>query len=261
VRAQFHVADGQTFPEDAITLMSGDGEQQIPDTLGLWDGTSVASAGGSRATNGELWDIHTFDVTSIFTAVGAHDLALDGQNPGAADDCLGLVLVVIDLPRGSAPRCGDGLLFFPEECDDGNTADGDCCSSTCTFEPAGTVCANSADLCQVSVCDGAGYCDPEYGGCRIPVAPGAARLLLRDAENDVKDRLAWRWTTGSTTAAELGNPLETTDYALCVFDRGTGPSARPRGRARRRHVGAARAGRRRAPASGTRTTRPRSGAS
>ena len=220
VAVQFHVADGQAFAEGTLTLTSPDGVVEIPDFAGIWDGTSVQTAGGSRALNGELWDIHTFDLTAIFSAVGAHELALDGQGPGG--DCLGLVLVVIDLPRGSAPRCGDSLLFFPEECDDGNTDDGDCCSSTCTFEPAGSVCADSEDLCRVSVCDGAGRCDAEHGGCRTPVAPAAARLLLRDAPNDGKDRLAWLWTTGNTTPAEFGNPLETTDYGLCVFDRGTG---------------------------------------
>jgi len=220
VSAQFHVADGQDFVDDAISLASADGTLQVLDTPQLWDGTTVPTAGNSRSMNGQLWDIHTFDLTSVFTQTGAHTLTLSGQTRG--DDCLGLVLVMIDLPRGSAPRCGDGLLFYPEDCDDGNTLDGDCCSSTCTFEPKGTVCADSGDLCQVSVCDGAGTCDAEHGGCHVPVAPSAASLLLRDAGNDRKDRLVWRWTTGTTTVAELGDPLTTTDYALCIFDRGTG---------------------------------------
>jgi cysteine-rich repeat protein len=30
--------------------------------------------------------------------------------------------------------CGDGIVVGPEECDDGNTLDGDGCSSTCTLE-------------------------------------------------------------------------------------------------------------------------------
>src|SRR5262249_17273827 len=221
VSAQFHVADGQDFVDDAISLASADGTLQILDVPGLWDGTSVPSAGYSRSINGQLWAIPTFDLTPTFRPAGAHQLTRSGQG-ARSDDCLGLVLVMIDLPRGSAPRCGDGLVFYPEECDDGNTADGDCCSSTCVFEPKGTVCADSADLCQVSVCDGAGTCDAEHGGCHIPVAPRAANLLLRDAGNDPKDRLPWRWTTGTTPLAELGDPLTTTDYALCLFDRGTG---------------------------------------
>ena len=36
--------------------------------------------------------------------------------------------------------CGDGTIDAGEQCDDSNTNDGDCCSSTCQFETAGTVC-------------------------------------------------------------------------------------------------------------------------
>lgn len=32
------------------------------------------------------------------------------------------------------PDCGNGQLTIGEDCDDGNTLDGDCCSSTCRFE-------------------------------------------------------------------------------------------------------------------------------
>ncbi len=35
------------------------------------------------------------------------------------------------------PTCGDGFVTAPEACDDGNVIDGDGCSSTCEFEPAG----------------------------------------------------------------------------------------------------------------------------
>ena len=33
------------------------------------------------------------------------------------------------------PACGDGVVDENEQCDDGNTADGDGCSSTCQIEP------------------------------------------------------------------------------------------------------------------------------
>ncbi|MDH3654275.1 MAG: C25 family cysteine peptidase [Myxococcales bacterium] len=36
------------------------------------------------------------------------------------------------------PICGNGAVAMPEECDDGNTADGDGCSATCTLEGAAT---------------------------------------------------------------------------------------------------------------------------
>jgi cysteine-rich repeat protein len=42
----------------------------------------------------------------------------------------GLILV-----NGSCiPECGDGMVYLDEACDDGNTMNGDGCSSTCTIE-------------------------------------------------------------------------------------------------------------------------------
>jgi cysteine-rich repeat protein len=38
---------------------------------------------------------------------------------------------------GDVPQCGNGITQAPEECDDGNLTDGDCCSSACAFETPG----------------------------------------------------------------------------------------------------------------------------
>lgn len=57
--------------------------------------------------------------------------------------------------------CGDGTVQSGEACDDGNNVNGDCCSSTCTFEPNGSACgsATSADCDMPDTCDGAGTCN------------------------------------------------------------------------------------------------------
>ena len=56
--------------------------------------------------------------------------------------------------------CGDGILDPGEDCDDNNTNDGDCCSSTCQFEADGSVCNDDGDVCNgVDTCDGAGTCE------------------------------------------------------------------------------------------------------
>jgi cysteine-rich repeat protein len=47
------------------------------------------------------------------------------------------------------PVCGDGLLQSGEACDDGNTDDGDCCSSICQIESASTVCRPAVGVCDV----------------------------------------------------------------------------------------------------------------
>ncbi len=56
------------------------------------------------------------------------------------------------------PVCGDGVVDFGEECDDGNTSNGDCCSSTCEFESNGSPCAADSNQCTQDICDGAGAC-------------------------------------------------------------------------------------------------------
>src|SRR5262249_13059098 len=38
-------------------------------------------------------------------------------------------------PSVCATVCGDGIQIGAEQCDDGNTMNGDCCSSTCQLEP------------------------------------------------------------------------------------------------------------------------------
>ena len=75
----------------------------------------------------------------------------------------------------SIPGCGNGSLDVGESCDDGNTDPGDCCSSTCQIETAGTVCRGSAGVCDLAeTCDGVSDFCP--GDVFEPVA-----TLCRDA--------------------------------------------------------------------------------
>jgi cysteine-rich repeat protein len=57
--------------------------------------------------------------------------------------------------------CGDGIIQAPEVCDDGNIQDGDCCSSDCqTIASAGTVCRAATSDCDIAeTCNGSsGLC-------------------------------------------------------------------------------------------------------
>ena len=67
----------------------------------------------------------------------------------------------------SGPNCGNGVEETGEECDDGNIADGDGCSSTCEYEcdisspcPLGTTLC-SDDTCSLN-CD---FCDKGVANC------------------------------------------------------------------------------------------------
>ena len=106
---------------------------------------------------------------------------------------------------GDSMTCGDGEVQSScgEACDDGNTTSGDGCSATCESE---------------FVCEPA-----PQAGCKRPIAPGASKIQLRDKDPDTGDAVGWKWTKGATTTfAELGAPLTTTDYLLCIYDGGRG---------------------------------------
>jgi cysteine-rich repeat protein len=56
--------------------------------------------------------------------------------------------------------CGNGFVESGEDCDDGGTAGGDCCSATCGFEPFGSACDDGDACTEIDACDGNGGCDP-----------------------------------------------------------------------------------------------------
>ena len=118
--------------------------------------------------------------------------------------------------RVSTAVCGNGAVEDAEQCDDGNTQNGDCCSSTCTFESAGSSCLDG-ERCTVDTCDGAGQCThlPETG-CRTATA--GATISLRD-DGAAGGRLRWSWKddSGQTTVADFGSPTILDFYRLCVF--------------------------------------------
>src|SRR2546426_2691135 len=58
--------------------------------------------------------------------------------------------------------CGNGVIDPGEDCDDGNQLNGDCCSSTCKFEPATTVCRVAA-----GPCDAAEFCPGSSAQCPV----------------------------------------------------------------------------------------------
>ncbi|MFZ5391909.1 MAG: hypothetical protein ACOZAR_01815 [Patescibacteria group bacterium] len=51
-----------------------------------------------------------------------------------------------DTFNDSGQVCGDGVIQFPEECDDGNTNDGDGCDRNCTNEPAAVTDPPTVDI-------------------------------------------------------------------------------------------------------------------
>jgi len=93
---QLHVADGQVYPDDALTL---NGDPTFEPGPQVFDGNTVPSDNNGPLDNGNLWDIRTFDVTT-YLVPGPNTLTL---TTGLAGDCLGLIVALIDLPAGAAP--------------------------------------------------------------------------------------------------------------------------------------------------------------
>jgi len=57
-----------------------------------------------------------------------------------------------------AAVCGNNSVEGGEQCDDGNTSAGDCCSPSCQYDALGAACTTDANACTDDVCDGAGAC-------------------------------------------------------------------------------------------------------
>lgn len=136
-------------------------------------------------------------------ALAAATTPCDADNdPCTVDECNGSGMCM----QVSPTTCGDGVTQHGcgEECDDGNLDAGDGCGPTCLSET--TLTCGPAPL----------------AGCRRPVAPGKASLLIKRGSTLFKDQLKWRWLAGArTTLADYGDPLGATQYTLCLYDAGS----------------------------------------
>ncbi|MBI2376998.1 MAG: DUF4215 domain-containing protein [Deltaproteobacteria bacterium] len=109
--------------------------------------------------------------------------------------------------QGSTPACGDGFVGAGEQCDDGNTADGDGCSSTCSIE----------FVCPVA--------DVDLGSATGAAVANGSNELLDDTTNPVctggtggHDAI-FAWTapaSGSFTFTTAGSTFDTVIYLFGV---------------------------------------------
>ncbi len=133
---------------------------------------------------------------------------VDDGNPCTADQC-DAAGTCVHPPRPEGSACpGDGNACTSDECDG---------AGGCAHPPdAGAPCADDGNPCTRDVCDGSGACAHEGPRSDCRGAPHALLLVKHRADDD-KDRLTWKWRRGAVTAAELGAPGTTTDYALCLY--------------------------------------------
>ncbi len=97
------------------------------------------------------------------------------------DHSLGLTIDVLrDL--GWA-KCGDGIVNAGEQCDDGNAVNGDCCSNSCHFESAATVCRAA-----VGECDAAETCTGNSPTCPTNGLSPSGTMCTDDGNPCTADR-------------------------------------------------------------------------
>ena len=116
--------------------------------------------------------------------------------------------------------CGDSIVNSPtEDCDIGDTNNGDCCSSTCQFEANGSPCADDGNRCNFEeTCNGTGSCVSATTPLTTCLTAQKGLLLYKDKTPNSKDKLVWKWIKGqATTLGDLGNPAGTTAYTLCLY--------------------------------------------
>lgn len=91
----FGVSDGQSFSDDAV-LVNG---TTIAASGPVFQGTSVPTTAGTSVGNGALWDLLSFDITSLLTP-GINNLSI---TTGVNGDALAAIHISVDLPAGAAP--------------------------------------------------------------------------------------------------------------------------------------------------------------
>ena len=109
----------------------------------------------------------------------------------------------VNCPR--PPVCGNWIVEPGESCDDGNTLDGDCCGSACTFEPSGSGCPGNGDLCTPGLCNGLGACLHQNACVDDPIAGTKLSLEQRNG----REKLRWlAKNTGANPGG--GSPVDPT---------------------------------------------------
>lgn len=91
---EFHVSDCQLFLDDAVLI---NGNTLVPSGH-VFDGDSVPP--NPPVSDGNLWDIHSWDITSFLTPSVTNTLTLTS---GLTNDCLSLHVAIVTLPPGAPP--------------------------------------------------------------------------------------------------------------------------------------------------------------
>ncbi|MCP3684837.1 MAG: DUF4215 domain-containing protein [bacterium] len=103
---------------------------QLKNQYGDW--VTVCDPDESRSAT---WDTcNLMPYADIIYSVPVIELRVVSWKTGNCHEYLGCAKLEVLFYNCEGPSCGDGILESPEECDDGNNANGDGCSSSCDVE-------------------------------------------------------------------------------------------------------------------------------
>jgi cysteine-rich repeat protein len=215
-----------------------------PAVLGLSPNSGPLNGGTLVIINGtnfiEVTAVNFGDIPAGFTVNDASSITAVSPVAEATDTVDVTVVTVGGTSAASAAdqftyttstttsACGNGTLDPGEQCDDGaaNGLPGDCCTVTCTFQPAGTACADDGNLCTSDMCDAAGTCTHPIAPsttCTPPDVAMGASLLMR-ALTSGGNEVQFHWSKGpAVPLAAFGNPTGGDSFQLCIYDQ-TGPA-------------------------------------
>ena len=208
-------------PAAAVDL-SGDyvGQVDVPFTVSCT--LTFAQAGASLTIDGPCTfgtDAYTFDLagtvdplTGEFNTSGVllglcetpGSVTIVGTGDGDVFSGTAVCDTIVSPVTGT--KCGNGVVDAAEDCEDGNTAAGDCCSPACLFDPPGTACTADLDSCTLDQCDGAGQ-------CQHPSAPPGTTCTDdgNECTDDVCDAGAACTHPANTGPCDDGNACTTAD--------------------------------------------------
>ncbi len=192
---------------------------------------ATGGVNGSRCGNGQVDPGETCDDGNVvdgdccsarcrLSADGA--LCTDDGNPCTRDRCNGVgqcqhVVLTGRCSDGNSctasDACVDGQCIGTLLPDDTPCTDGTACTT-------GETCSGGVCTAQPVVCPACLSCNPTLG-C-VPTIdtsckqPGAHSILLKSAGTQA---VIWTWEQGDAVEVrELGDPIATTDYDLCIYD-------------------------------------------
>ena len=185
----FYVIEGEAGATLEIDIDAVEkGGSTLDSQIAVFDSGGVElDASDNTIAPGESFSTDSF-ISLVLPATDIYYIAVGAWNDDEFDGTGGISTGFYEMTVTGCAGCGDGLILptFGEVCDDGNTADGDCCLSDCQLPT----------------------------GCLT-----GAKASLQVKEKGDKDQIKWKLGKGGVLGqADLGTPTTTTAYTLCIYD-------------------------------------------